>query len=176
MKYFTPDLLERLASPDEKVADAADAEWEGALVRWRRHWQKIRPALPEAVRRFEDQHVCLHDAQVLSMAGVGETFVVVVRREPPSPDVVVLTFTLDAEPVITRDVVPGHGDAGVVTWLYEEWDLDRSRRCWFEVLLSNGWSLRLRFRDFQFLVLRQLVPAPADPVSADGPTTMPRSA
>ena len=45
-----------------------------------------------------------------------------------------------------------------MTWLYEEWDVDRQGRRWFEVLLSNGWTVKLRFRDFQFLIVRQLSP------------------
>jgi hypothetical protein len=159
MNYFTPDLLERLASSDGDVADDANKEWDRAIVLAKRRWQKIKTAFPEAAQNFEHQGVCLHDAQVLSMARKGDTLVVVLRQEPPSQDMVLLSFTLDAEPVIDPDAVLGHGDGSVITWLDEEWDLDRQGRCWFEVLLSNAWSVRFRFRDFQFLVLPQFLPA-----------------
>jgi hypothetical protein len=159
MKYFTPKLLERLASADDAVADAAEEEWERAIVRSRRRWHKVQSAFPEAVQHFEKQHVCLHDARVVSMARRDDTFVAILHREPPGQEIVLLIFTLDEDPVIEPDVVPGHGDGHTINWLYEEWDLYRRARCWFEALLSNGWSLRLRFRDFRFLILPQILPA-----------------
>jgi hypothetical protein len=159
MKYFTPELLERLASTNDAVADAADQEWERAIVRARRRWHKIQTAFPENVRQFEEQRVCLHDARVLSMARQDDTFVAILHREPPGQEIVLLIFTLNEDPVIEPDVVPGHGDNHTISWLYEEWDLDRRGRCWFEVLLSNGWSIRLCFREFRFLILPQILPA-----------------
>jgi hypothetical protein len=159
MKYFTPELLERLASANDAVAVAADLEWECAIVRARRRWHKIQTAFPRAVRHFEEQRVCLHDARVLSMARQDATFVAILHHDSPQQEIVLLIFTLDQDPVIEPDVVPGHGEGQPITWLYEEWDLDRRGRCWFEVLLSNAWSVRLRFRDFQFLILPQILPA-----------------
>ena len=47
MKYFTPDLIERYGSPDEKIANAADAEWEDALAQYDGYLQSIAPTLPE---------------------------------------------------------------------------------------------------------------------------------
>jgi hypothetical protein len=175
MKYFTPALLERLASPDDEVADAAHGEWERARARWKRRWPKIKSAFPETVRRFEAASVCLHDARVLSLVRNGETLVVVLQREVPAQDVVLLTFTLAEEPVIGTEGVPGHGDGHVVAWLYEEWDIDRRGRCWFAVLLSNARSVRLCFRDFQFLILPQILPA-QDGHARRGETAVPRSA
>jgi hypothetical protein len=159
MKYFTPELLERIASPDDAVADTANLEWERAIVRSKQHWPRIQAAFPEDVRLFEQEAVCLHDAQVLSMGAEGETFVAVLQREPPAEKLVLLTFTLVEEPVIDPHAIEGHGDHDFVTWLYEEWDLDRRKRCCFEVLLSNGWSVRLRFRDFHFQILPRILPA-----------------
>lgn len=159
MRYFTPELLERLASPDDVVADAAHEEWERALLRWQRRWPKIESAFPEAVQQFEEAKVCLHDAQVLSLAQSSETLVMVVQGEAPARDLVLLTFTLADKPIIDAKAVPGHGDGIVVNWLYEEWDVDRRGRRWFEVLLSNGWSVRLCFREFQFLILPQVLAA-----------------
>jgi hypothetical protein len=175
MKYFTPVLLQGLASPNDDVADRAHEEWERALARWKRRWPKIKPAFPVAVQRFKESGLCLHDARVLSLAKNGETLVMVLEREPPAQDVVLLTFTLAEDPVIDTEAVSGHGDGRVVTWLYEEWDLDRRQRCWFEVLLSNGWSLRLCFTEFQYLVLPQILPARngCAPFAATG---VPRSA
>jgi hypothetical protein len=176
MRYFTPELLERSASLDNDVADAAEQEWERAIAQAKRRWRKIAKAFPMSVQRFEAQSVCLHDARVLSMARQGNTFVVIAQREPPAHELVLLTFTIDADPVIKPDAALGHGDDLAVTWLYEEWDVDRGGRCWFEVLLSNGWSVRLRFRDFRFRVLPQILPATNGQAMPQGKPAMPRSA
>lgn len=176
MRYFTPELLERLASLDDDVADAAEQEWERAIAQAKRRWRKIAKAFPKSVQRFEARSVCLHDARVLSMACAGTTFVVIAQREPPAQELVLLTFTIDADPIIEPDAAPGHGDDLAVTWLYEEWDVDRRGRCWFEVLLSNGWSVRLRFRDFRFRVLPQILPATNGQAMPQGNPAIPRSA
>jgi hypothetical protein len=43
--------------------------------------------------------------------------------------------------------------------MYEEWDIDRRRRGCFAVLLSNGWTVELAFRDFHYLVVQQVIPS-----------------
>jgi hypothetical protein len=178
MKYFTPDLLQRINSLDEDVQDAADDEWERALVRYERRWQKIRAAFPESVQRFNDDSVCLHDAELLSMGQHGDTFVMVLQPEPPAQTMVVLTFTLDAKPIIDTAALPDRA-GGFTDWKYEEWDVDRRGRQIFEVLLGNGWSVKLHFRDFQYLIGQRLFPVPeASPQPAAPPEKppVPRSA
>src|SRR4051794_9920291 len=173
MKYFTPELLERVASADDAVADAAHQEWERAIVRSNQHWRRIQAAFPEDVRRFEQEAVCLHDAQVLSMGAEGENFVAVLQMEPPGEKMVLLSFTLVEEPVIDPHALDGHGDDEFVTWLYEEWDLGRRKRCCFEVLLSNGWSVKLRFRDFHFQILPKFLPARTGQAACSGAASTP---
>src|SRR5260370_28472583 len=123
MRYFTPELLERSASLDDDVADAAEHEWERAIAQAKRRWRKIAKAFPKSVQRFDAQCVCLHDARVLSMARQGNTFVVIAQREPPAQDLVLLTFTIDADPVIEPDAAPRHGDGLAVSCVYEERDV-----------------------------------------------------
>jgi hypothetical protein len=105
------------------------------------------------------------------MARQDDTFVAILHREPPGHEIVLLIFTLDEAPLIEPDAVPGHGDSHTITWLYEEWDLDRRGRCWLEVLLSNGWSVRLRFRDFRFLIMPQILPAANGQAAEQAATT-----
>ncbi len=179
MKYFTPDLIERVGSLDDDVADAAMEEWERAIVRYKRHWHKIKAAFPAEVQRFKEEHVCLHDAELLSMARHGESLTLVLQPEPPSPNLVLLAFTLDGEPVIDPKALPACRDPNYVTWLYEEFDRDRRKKCCFEVLLSNGWSVKLRFRDFQFWIGQRLFPVPkalVDPALPPAQPVVPRSA
>ncbi len=160
MKYFTPELLGRIASEDDDVMEAADEEWERAIVRSERRWLKVRDKFPQTVQKFNDDSVCLHDAELLSMGRQGDTFVMVLEPEPPAQTTVVLTFTLDGEPVIDPRALADREERTFALWMYEEWDLDRQGRCLFEVLLSNGWSVKLRFREFQYLIAQRLFPVP----------------
>jgi hypothetical protein len=159
MKYFTADLLRRFESQDDAVFVAAHDAWDQAIVRWQRRWHKIKDAFPETVRRFEADHVCLHDAQLLRMGREGSTFIMVLEKESPLRDLVILTFTLDGEPKVKETTLADARGTAVATWRYEEWDLDRQQRCWFEVLLSNGWSVKLPFAEFQYVVVPQVFPA-----------------
>lgn len=159
MKYFTPDLVNRYGSLDDEVADAADQHWENAVKRYRRRLERILPALPAGVRRWRARAICLHDARVLRLGREGDQFLMVVEPTAPAGSLVVLAFTLAGEPAINPAALPGGPDSTGVEWLYEEWDLDRHQRCWFEVLLSNGWSIRLPFRAFEFRVVQKLLPS-----------------
>jgi hypothetical protein len=159
MKYFTPDILNRVRSEDEDVSAAAHDDWERATERYRRRVRRILPAFPEGVRRFKADHICLHDADVLRMGRTDHTFVFLLETEPPASKPVVLTFTLAGEPAIETGTLT-HARQGIpFHWLYEEWDLDRYQRLTFEVLLSNGWIVKLPFRDFEYLI--------ADPIAPD---------
>src|SRR5262249_50995475 len=108
---------------------------------------------------FVANHVCLHDAHVLSIIRSGKKLVMVLQMEPPSRDLVTLTFHLAGELEIDTAALPNRGDSRIVAWLYEEWDVDRRGQCWFEVLLSNGWSIKLPFRDFSYSIGEQLLPS-----------------
>jgi hypothetical protein len=83
----------------------------------------------------------------------------VLQPEPPAQTMVLLTFTLADELVIDTAALPSWASTTVL-WMYEEFDLDRRKRCTFEVLLTNGWSVKLVFRDFQYLIGQRLFPVP----------------
>jgi hypothetical protein len=158
VKYFTPDLLNRVRSQDEDVSADAHDEWEKAIQRSERRWRKIKGAFPKSVRRFDADYVCLHDADVLRMGRTKDTFIFFLETEPPASRPVVLTFTLDGEPAIETGTLL-HARQGIpVHWLYEEWDVDRRQRLTFEVLLSNGWVIKLPFRDFHYLIADPIAP------------------
>jgi hypothetical protein len=176
MRYFTPELLSRIRSLDEDVSAAAHQEWERALVNYQRRWAKIKAAFPEGVRRFEEDPVCLHDAQVLSMGQQGDTFAIVSQLEPPSRQLVVLTFTLDEEPIIETTAFPGKKESSYISWMYEEFDVDRRKKCWFRLLLSNGWVVKLCFRDFQCLIAQTILPVTNGHVRRVSPAAIPQSA
>jgi hypothetical protein len=176
MKYFTPELLNRFRSDDENVSARAHDEWEKSLQRYERREARIKTTLPEGVRRFLDEQVCLHDARLLNMGKHGDTFVMVLEKEPPSRDLVILRFTLDAEMQIADTPLKGKSGSDFMTWMYEEWDIDRRQRCSFAVLLSNGWIVKLRFRDFQHLIVQQVMPGSNGLAAPLLSTVVPRSA
>lgn len=163
MKYFTPELLNRVGSRDDDVADAGHDAWDRAIKRYNRRWARIKQAFPEPVRRFDEAPICLHDAEVLSMARKKDRFVMVMHQEPPSRDIVILTFTLDGEFEIDPKALPMHCTSNRVFWMYEEFDLDRDKRCRFEVMLTNGWIIKLAFRKFQYLVAEAIRPPAVTP-------------
>ena len=131
MRYFTPELYLRGNSSDDTVVDKAEEDWERAIQRYHRRLAKVQPAFPKNWQRFRREHICLHDAQVVSMARHAETFVFVLQQEPPAQNVVLLLFTLDGEPEIDRCALPGRQERSFVTWMYEEFDLDRRGRVLF---------------------------------------------
>jgi len=158
MKYFTAEHYLRGNSTNEDDLRGIEEVWERALRAYRRRWNRIRHAFPRIVQHFVAKNVCLHDAHVLSMTRTGKKLVMVLEREPPSHDLVILTFTLAGELEIDMAALPVRRESGIVAWLYEEWDLDQRGQCFFEVLLSNGWSVKLPFRDFRYSIGEQLLP------------------
>jgi Protein of unknown function (DUF4085) len=159
MRYFTPELYIRGNSPDDAVVHGVEEDWEQAIRRYNRRWNKIKSAFPDEVRRFDEDQICLHDAERLQMGQTGDRFVMVLQTEPPSCNLVILTFTLRGAPEVATEILPENLRGPVPYWLYEEFDLDRQKRCVFEVFFSNGWFIKLRFQDFQFLVAQRVVPA-----------------
>jgi hypothetical protein len=64
MKFFTPDLLERFGSEDDRVALAAQEELEQRSEQYARHLHDIEPKLPARFREMQ-QRFYLHDARVV---------------------------------------------------------------------------------------------------------------
>jgi len=172
MKYFTPELLERLQSSDEDESEKADEAWDLAIKRSNRRMAGIKKWLPKGVRKFEEDRICLHDAQLLRMARHDDVIEMVLETEPPSRDLVVLSFRLSGDPEIDRAALPGRCESGRADWLYEEWDVDRAGRCHFEVLLSNGWSVKLPVRDLNYQIARRLFPEDELKQTTTSPSTM----
>jgi len=159
MKYFTPELYARGNAAEDTVVQGVEADWERALKRYERRWRRIESAFPPGVRRFEAARICLHDAKVLHMAREENRFVIVLETEPPARNLAILTFTLTRDPAIQTEALPAELHTQRTCWLYEEFDLDRHKQCTFEVLLSNGWTVKLSFRDFHYLIAEQVFPA-----------------
>jgi hypothetical protein len=161
MKYFTPDLLERFGSADDAVAGPANDEWERALERYEQYMESIEPELPEHIREFTK--LLLHDAIIWSIARQGDKLIMVMRKDIPPRDVVILTYSLIAEPVINKEVLPSKEWGTVMDYMYDEFELvqQRGRKTYAQsILFGNGWEMSLRFSDVQVTLAEPVYPLP----------------
>jgi hypothetical protein len=162
MKYFTPELYIQGNSSDERLVDQAEEAWEQAVTRYRRHYRKIKPQLPEAVRKFHDEY-CLHDAAVFGPAKLsintlpwGFQDVVIVAQNIGTlyaehlNTLMFLQYAVTAEPVIEVPVPSEHFSRSQPYWLYDEIDAIEPGVFSHEILLSDGRVVKLRFRELRF--------------------------
>jgi hypothetical protein len=161
MKYFTPSLIERLGSADEAVAGAAQEEWEKILERYEAYLQSIEPELPEHIRAFNN--LLLHDALVWSIVRQGDQLIMVLRKDIPPRDVVILTYLLTEEPVLDEQALPAGQRGPVMDFQYDEFELlrEQGRSLYSQsILFGNGWEIRLRFSDVRVSVASPVYPLP----------------
>jgi len=163
MKYFTADLYVRGQSQDDGVLDEVDRLWEEAGERYAAYLGTVRAEFPAGLRRLDSSYY-LHDAEVRGMARLGSSFIITVQLDTPPQSLVTFTFDLVEEPVIEKGVLPAElcGSGRVADWLYEEWEkVGGNPPTWaMSILLSNGWEVRLHFRDIQIQEAEALLPPP----------------
>jgi hypothetical protein len=63
MVFFTPELYRRYSSLDDKIALAADTEWEAAIARYHLHLATLHEKMPSQM--IELSRLCLHDGEIL---------------------------------------------------------------------------------------------------------------
>ena len=92
------------------------------------------------------------------------SFEIVLQLDPPPHSLLSLTFDLLSEPVIDTKALPGElcSTGEVVEWQYDELALiPGTPPEWsWSILFSNGWELRLHFRDVCVQEMQALIPAP----------------
>jgi hypothetical protein len=157
MKFFTQRLLDQACSSEEAVADKADADWNHAIVEYKKHLKSFRPFFTAGLREFLDEY-CMHDAEIVSRgtkAG-GQAYFIVAHFEPPSTKGVSLTFDLvGPAKQIGTPRLPSY-------WAYEEVervkvkDRDAFR---ISILFADGSELRLPFSDLEVAPFKVAVPA-----------------
>jgi hypothetical protein len=158
MKYMTPELLARVRSDDDAIAEAAAEEWErrGEEYRARLDDVRSRPDLPRGVRRLLKRDV-LHDAKVLTMAAGKNSFSLFLELAgaiDPADKHLELQYRLVGGPgkgLELRDH-PGcpelAGDGRPLGWwLYDEVDVIDGKVEAFthSILLTGGWEMQLTF-------------------------------
>jgi hypothetical protein len=158
MKFFTPQLIQRFGSSDPEIAVQADPQWDEAADRYDAYLKEVRPQLPEGLRHLLDNYD-LHDGVVFGMGQQQNHFIIVLQLDTPPQDFLILTYDLIAEPEIQRDVLPSkYRCAARVEWMYDEVEPDADRRSAQSVLFSNGWEVRLRFRDVHVQLMHPVLP------------------
>jgi hypothetical protein len=168
MKYFTPELYVRGQADDDETQHEVDRLWDEAVERYDEQLQRIRPELPDHIRFFLDE-LLLHDADVYSMARQPGKFIMVLRKDIPPRDLVILTYTLLAEPVVNPAAFPSDHKSHSMLYMYNELDLvhDGDQAYYTEsILFGNGWEVQLKFSDVQVTLAQPVFP-PGE-VTSDG--------
>jgi hypothetical protein len=156
MKYFTPDLYVRLQTCEGDAVEALHAEWEHAASSYERRLKRIRTELPKSLRILLDDYY-LHDADVLNLAQRSGAFVIVLQLSAPPRDIVVLTYELVEPATIESEALPADLRSHHVQWMFDEVNLvPRKKHFSHELMLSNGWDIRLTFRDVRVVVAQPL--------------------
>jgi hypothetical protein len=159
MKIFTPDLIQRLGSADPAVARAAEDEWEAALSRYENYINSIESQLPDPIRAFNN--LLLHDAIVWSIVRRDNQLIMVLRKDIPPQDVVLLTYDLTEEPFVDENALAANCRGPVMDFQYDEFELisetDRQVYCQ-RILFGNGWEMRLRFTNVQVSLASPVYP------------------
>jgi hypothetical protein len=150
MKFFTPQLLERYRSADPAVAQAAVAEWEVVHQEYEQHLRALEPTLPANVREFNA--LLLHDATVQTLARSPRRLLLVLKKDIPPRDLVLLHYDLEDEPVLVPYARNPREWQTPTRFDFDEFDrVEEAGRTWYThaIVFDNGWELRLRFRDVQ---------------------------
>jgi hypothetical protein len=145
MNFFTPELLAQLGSADPAAVRAAEAEWERRLQSYEEYLERIEPELPPQVRAFGE--LLLHDARVYGLARNGSEFLLILHKDVPPRELVIVTYELVGEPVVDREARTDDRSA-VMAFDYDELGIVREggrTLCTQSILFSNGWELRLTF-------------------------------
>jgi hypothetical protein len=160
MKYFTPERYLRLGNLHDRQAFlAAHEDWERAIKAYKTRLRTIADKLPAGLRPL--QSIYLHDARVLDIwQGAVSRFTITLQPESDPCKLVVLAYSLVEAPTIVQDVLPADNRSEPIAWLYDELDVEGASSL-HNILLSNGWEIRLRFRKASVLRPVSLIPTPA---------------
>jgi hypothetical protein len=161
MKYFTPDLYVRGQSRDPEVVDEVERLWDEAGDRYVAYLDSIRHELPPGLR-FIDDHYYLHDARIRGMARQGNAFLITLQLDTPPQSLLTFTFDLLQEPAIQAGLLPPTLSQADAEWLYDEWEkVEGDSPTWsMSILLSNGWEVKLHFRDVSVQEAQAILPVP----------------
>jgi hypothetical protein len=179
VKFFTPELIEMGSSDDDRILNEQDRLWDEAGDRYVAYLDTVRPQFPPGLRKIDESYY-LHDAVIRGMGRVDRSFVIVLQLDTPPHSLLTFTYDLVEEPVINPDVYPAdqRTPAHCVDWQYDEIEMVPGEPpTWVNtILLSNGWEVRLHFRDIQVQEAQALIPAPRNGQASVVTGSVPQSA
>jgi hypothetical protein len=159
MRYFTRDLYRRCRSTDETVLSAACAEWEQANEAYERYLQATAPGFSPSLRELAE--LLLHDAKVQSIARQDNQLILVLHKDIPPRDLVILHYELAAEPVAEPFADAPADWSRPTTFEFDELDMEETgegKLYTQSIVFANGWLLRLRFREVRVTVAQSMYP------------------
>ena len=159
MRFFTRDLYRRCRSSDEAVLNAACEQWEQANEAYDRQLAAIEPEFPPHLREFAA--LLLHDAKVQSIARQGNQLIVVLHKDIPPNDLVILCYELNGQPVVEAFADTPADWSRPTTFQFDELDLvlgEKEKIYSQSIVFGNGWLMRLGFRDVRVTVAQSMYP------------------
>ncbi|HTU17710.1 MAG TPA: DUF4085 family protein [Gemmataceae bacterium] len=160
MKFFTRDLYRRCRSTDEAVLNVACEEWEQANEAYEQHLSAIEAEFPPHIHEFAT--LLLHDAKVQSIARQGNQLILVLHKDIPPRDLVILNYELAGEPAVEPFADAPTDWSRPTTFQLDELDIERDGKSHLysqSIVFGNGWLMRLRFRDMHMTVAQSMYPA-----------------
>lgn len=154
MNYVTPDLLQRFGSQDDRIADAADAEFESVAARYRGDLRKLMPRLPAGMRELQKKFY-LHDAFAYPLKADKREFMVKLKLDTPPHEELLLRYKLAKKPKLERHPGLAEKECPFLIWLYDEVEAVKGRPSQFyhSILLNNGFEIGLAFTDLELTLL-----------------------
>jgi hypothetical protein len=186
MKFFTPDLLERYGSADDRVARTAHEELERHTDEYLQKLQEFETRLPRRLRDLLNQYY-LHDARVIShpplmitdlewleqalrlglplgwrILGEGErrmaSYWIPLQLDPPPRELLVLQYrSVRIENVQIHESLFEY--CPYLEWQHDELELievGEGMEFRHSILFTRGLELQLRFQDFDFATLKPM--------------------
>jgi hypothetical protein len=156
MKFFTPDLINRFGSEDDRVALAAQQELEERSDEYLRHLREIEDKLPQRFRELLDRFY-LHDSRVIAHSSLGisepgwpgetklaelvpgwkptaqdesrsHSFWIALQLDTPPREILVLKYRCAVIEETQLHQLLRDGECPDLEWLYDEVELVRTDR------------------------------------------------
>ena len=163
MKYFTPELIVKGQTDDDQALNEHERLWDEASDRYVAYLETVRPQFPSGLRQLDSSYY-LHDAMIFGLGERENSFVILLQLDTPPNSLLTLTYDLVDRPIVEKAVLPPR----LCTPNYHvEWQYDEIEQppgtvpTWVQsILLSNGWEVKLQFRDVQVQEAQALLPVP----------------
>ena len=163
MRFFTPELLRKVNSPDDREADIANESWESAITDYQQPLESLRERMPSYASGVVD--LCLHDATTIAYQEIpllipGDPLLEELALPSLSTALVVLqqkdkfwTLAYRLNGQVRQSSQPeGWVSTSQHQWLYDELDEDPSSASGafvHRILFSDGRVLEIPFRSFE---------------------------